>query len=886
MRAFRNVIYERGMKMKKSTTLWMITAIIFFALVSGCMSNRLMSVHNTGHGWFGYKRSDYPHSFSASNDASEDYDEFYKSNMEKLNQHSESGTLPEISYGEYDVCCADIADDKRPLKMIAYYNNSSTWRLIFYYTVVYGGKRVVCASDYRLKDEYKNNLRPFILKYLKNSDSSDCAGWRAWVAAKEYEDLTKEPPAVYLSQLKDFANCYYAENGFANMDQVLGRKLPQSKLPEIGCFDVMVEKGLLIRNGQPLSKPVISQVVYVMEDKIGRLRKFVDGDISSANSVLREINQELQKKRYAKKREIDEQRRAAEELARIERERQAFEKRVAEEKRKRKEAEELKRKREEDSAVIKKIESKINAWKEEHLSDIAVICSSSDPISALVSFAKENKSPLINVSDGALQLPENTLMIRDLVAKWKTLETLDWTDLASKSVQERVKLAPKLKGICDCLDENMWKAVQKYCIESQQRSADEALLLAIKHDDAVAITNAIRAYTAPLNRIFFVEGSNRWTPLTYSAMKGSCTAIKLLAAAGADVNYIDESTNTPIAQASWSGQVSAIQELIALDASIRNAPICAVRNGQLEAVKFFVEKAGVSVNALYDGEIMSDGFLFGEAVRNGKENICRYLVEQGCNVNYRPKSKDSKHGYYSAIEMAVLCKNMAMLSYLKSTGQVSEFYNAVDLAKQTGDTNVMAFMDEWVRDVDRNLNGLCGVKFGDIDKGGIPIAVGGDKGLHTRQFIPAKQFDEFDECYCLSTPKSHRVCKIYLVKSTVIGFGGSPDQVDKALKQKYLEIKPILERKYRPRCLSSYPWTIENTKTGKKDDVGIGFEFPNGVLDFSIADRKDLEDLYGGIAWVGRALLIVATDKNLYKLGKQEAEELNQEKAADSADAL
>ncbi len=48
----------------------------------------------------------------------------------------------------------------------------------------------------------------------------------------------------------------------------------------------------------------------------------------------------------------------------------------------------------------------------------------------------------------------------------------------------------------------------------------------------------------------------------------------------------------------------------------------------------------------------------------------------------------------------------------------------------------------------------------------------------------------------------------------------------------------------------------------------------------------EASDLYGGFAWIGRALLIVATDTNLYKLGKQEAEELEREKASDSVDAL
>jgi len=182
-----------------------------------------------------------------------------------------------------------------------------------------------------------------------------------------------------------------------------------------------------------------------------------------------------------------------------------------------------------------------------------------------------------------------------------------------------------------------------------------------------------------------------------------------------------------------------------------------------------------------------------------------------------------------------------------------------------------------------NLVGLCGVKFGETDAGGIPIAVGVDKGLVTRQFDPAKQFDEFDECFCLSTPKTHRVCKVYLIKSQLTGWEGSPEQLDESIRQKYLAIKPILERKYLSQCLSSYSWTI-----GKKEkkEVGIGFRFPNGTLDFSIADKKDREDLWGGLGWMRRALMIVATDKSLVELGKREAEELDREKVSDSADAL
>lgn len=214
------------------------------------------------------------------------------------------------------------------------------------------------------------------------------------------------------------------------------------------------------------------------------------------------------------------------------------------------------------------------------------------------------------------------------------------------------------------------------------------------------------------------------------------------------------------------------------------------------------------------------------------------------------------------------------------------FYGDVGLKEDPGDVGIKEGAGDDGRKEETELKSLCGVKFGDIDIGGVAIALGGDKGLMTRQFVPEKRFDEFDEYYCLSTPKSHRVCKIYLVKSMLVGLGASPDQLDELLRQKFLTIKPIIEQKYRSCCLEHYPWTMKNKKTGKKEEIGIGFRFSNGTLDFSIADRKDLEDLYGGIAWMGRALLIVATDKNLYELGKREADEVDKEKLSASADAL
>ncbi len=177
-------------------------------------------------------------------------------------------------------------------------------------------------------------------------------------------------------------------------------------------------------------------------------------------------------------------------------------------------------------------------------------------------------------------------------------------------------------------------------------------------------------------------------------------------------------------------------------------------------------------------------------------------------------------------------------------------------------------------DDSNRLLGLCGVNFGERGEG-VLVETGYDKGLLTNAFVPKNVFDEFTTGYTLSTPKTHKICKIVLLIDKSIAFADK-QEVENALKARIPGLKKVLSKRYAGAVCDRYGSSPNS----------IRFDFIGAVLTMYYADESSLKDMWGNLFWMHRNVVILAKDHALYAQGKQEAKELESERLAASVNAL
>ncbi|MBR5888341.1 MAG: ankyrin repeat domain-containing protein, partial [Akkermansia sp.] len=124
------------------------------------------------------------------------------------------------------------------------------------------------------------------------------------------------------------------------------------------------------------------------------------------------------------------------------------------------------------------------------------------------------------------------------------------------------------------------------------------------------------------------------TPLYWAAIKGLTDCVKLLIAAGADVNKADEDGKTPLYKAVERDRTECVKLLIAAGADVNKedkygtTPLYrAVDKGHTECVKLLID-AGADVNRAKDGHTPLHS-----AAYNGRKECMKQLIAAGADVN-------------------------------------------------------------------------------------------------------------------------------------------------------------------------------------------------------------------------------------------------------------
>ena len=133
---------------------------------------------------------------------------------------------------------------------------------------------------------------------------------------------------------------------------------------------------------------------------------------------------------------------------------------------------------------------------------------------------------------------------------------------------------------------------------------------------------------------------DKTTPLIEASKNGHTEVVRLLLGKGADPNKLASFTdNPPIIFACENGHIPVVQLLLERGAnpnstSKHNEPlICvAASHGHLEIVKALVER-GVSVESGRHVVLYKTPLMF--AIENEHENVVRYLLEKGSNVQHK-----------------------------------------------------------------------------------------------------------------------------------------------------------------------------------------------------------------------------------------------------------
>jgi ankyrin repeat protein len=175
-----------------------------------------------------------------------------------------------------------------------------------------------------------------------------------------------------------------------------------------------------------------------------------------------------------------------------------------------------------------------------------------------------------------------------------------------------------------------------------------------------------------------VNAQNRYgsTALREAAMHGHVEAVRLLLAAKADVNMQNQNGDTALIEAARDGRVDIVQLLLAAKADVNaqsqwghTALIYAARGGSVEVVQLLLA-AGADVNA----QDQNGWTALLVAAQNGRADVVRLLLAAGANVNLQ-----SQNGA-TALIMAAANGHVELVQLLLAAGA------NVNLQSQNGGT--------------------------------------------------------------------------------------------------------------------------------------------------------------------------------------------------------
>ncbi|MCR5193811.1 MAG: ankyrin repeat domain-containing protein [Bacteroidales bacterium] len=205
------------------------------------------------------------------------------------------------------------------------------------------------------------------------------------------------------------------------------------------------------------------------------------------------------------------------------------------------------------------------------------------------------------------------------------------------------------------------------------------LVKAVKNNDIAGVKRALNHDRTRVNEKFYKdEGAKGYTPLMYAASRGNLGIINLLLNSGARVNVVSDSEDNALFFAARNGKTEALKTLMSV--SIGDVKEAVARSNKKEDLKRNINRVAIATSggaeiALARRNNLGQTLLI-SALKNGREDMAIWLINQGANVNDTCEGESalmiaSKYGQVNAIEL-LLAKG-ASIDFSNKNGTVLDY---------------------------------------------------------------------------------------------------------------------------------------------------------------------------------------------------------------------
>lgn len=211
------------------------------------------------------------------------------------------------------------------------------------------------------------------------------------------------------------------------------------------------------------------------------------------------------------------------------------------------------------------------------------------------------------------------------------------------------------------------------------------LVKAVKNNDIAGVKRALNHDRTRVNEKFYKdEGAKGYTPLMYAASRGNLGIINLLLNSGARVNVVSDSEDNALFFAVRNGHNKVLSTLMLgyiadnINADLVKEAVMRPHGNKKESFEKNIEEIGKTKgmeSALKQKNDLEQTLLI-SALKNGREDMAIWLINQGANVNDTCEGESalmiaSKYGQVNAIEL-LLAKG-ASIDFSNKNGTVLDY---------------------------------------------------------------------------------------------------------------------------------------------------------------------------------------------------------------------
>ncbi len=208
------------------------------------------------------------------------------------------------------------------------------------------------------------------------------------------------------------------------------------------------------------------------------------------------------------------------------------------------------------------------------------------------------------------------------------------------------------------------KDVLKYFFEDLKTFPEKAFAYAIALGNLEVLKELAEKEGEEFNPNRIID-ANTLLELSVLAQTNTISIIDYLVSKGADINFKadKESSSTLLLRACRASKLNIVKHLVEKHgATITNEPFCVVNMGDLEMLRYFIEKQGYSVDKIHP---LTGSSLLQVACLCNNLNCVKYLIEQGADVHYCTEI------YPSPIEIACFYNHKEIVRCLVEKGKIS-----------------------------------------------------------------------------------------------------------------------------------------------------------------------------------------------------------------------